>query len=157
MTHSMFLTNFCSILIACINHAITVGIVKVMNEVGLSTQSRRSASIAQGVFVLQFLNTGVILLLITANFKEQGIDPYGWFNGSRTDFGMLWYSQTGDLIVKTMIITNLILPIIVEVFFGLLRKVYRLRDRGWKSNPKNKTTKCISEQQYINLHAGPTF
>ena len=63
-----------------------------MTEVGEHTHSAKSSKIAASVFILQFLNTGVLLLLVTANFKEQGFDPYNWFNGSQSDFGMMWYS-----------------------------------------------------------------
>jgi hypothetical protein len=118
---ALYLTKLCSILISVINLVITEGIKKVMNEVGVSTLSKRSSLIANSVFFLQFLNTGVLLLLVTANFKEQGIDPYHLFHGSRTDFGMNWYAQTGDVIVQTMIISNLILPVILVTISELYR------------------------------------
>jgi hypothetical protein len=73
------LSTLCAILIAVINQVITSGIVKIMENVGMTTHSRKSSLIAFCVFFLQFLNTGVLLLLVTANFKEQGIDPYNWF------------------------------------------------------------------------------
>ena len=73
------LSTLCAILIAVINQVITSGIVKIMENVGMTTHSKKSSLIAFCVFFLQFLNTGVLLLLVTANFKEQGIDPYNWF------------------------------------------------------------------------------
>ena len=81
------------------------------------------------MFILQYLNTGVLLLLTTANFKEQGIDPWHFFHGKRTDFDMSWYSETGDTIVQTMIITNIILPVVIEIAKSALRETMRALDR----------------------------
>jgi len=123
------LTNYCAILIAVINQVITFGIVKIMENVGMRTHSRKSSLIAFCVFFLQFLNTGVLLLLVTANFKEQGIDPYHLLHGSRTDFGMQWYSQTGDLIVESMIVSNIVMPYVLALLQWFTKKIKILKDQ----------------------------
>ena len=51
-------------------------IVYVMSKVGKKTHSDKSSLIASSVFILQYLNTGVLLLLVTANFKEQGFEYF---------------------------------------------------------------------------------
>jgi hypothetical protein len=111
-----------------------------MSRVGEHTISEESSKIAISVFVLQFLNTGVLLLLVTANFKEQGFDPYHWFDGPRTDFGMMWYLETGDTIVKTMVINNIFMPVVLEVINALVRMAKRKRDQSQGG------TKCTTEQ-----------
>lgn len=136
-----------------------------MSKVGEHTKSLRSSIISVFVFILQYLNTGVLLLMVTANFKEQGIDPYHLFHGSRTDFGMLWYSETGDTIVQTMILTNIILPILIEMGNSFYRTSLRYLDKRkgpfklikWWYNEPDRKSHCISEAQYIKIHAGPTF
>jgi hypothetical protein len=60
-----------------------------MGLVGEDTLSMKSNYISQSIFLLQFFNTGILLLLGDANFKEQGISG---LDGNRSDFGMLWYS-----------------------------------------------------------------
>ena len=62
-----------------------------MTKIGEDTHSAKSSNITSSIFFLQFFNTGLLSLLVTANFKEQGLES-NFFNGHRTDFGMLWYS-----------------------------------------------------------------
>ena len=60
-----------------------------------------------------------------------------------------------------MIINNILLPLIIELILALKRKTQRMIDKrqgpfkllGGQEIP----TRCKSEQQYINLYAGPKF
>ena len=67
------------------------------------------------------------MLLVTANFKEQGLG-IDFLNGPRTDFGMQWYSQTGDTLVKTMVINSIFMPVIIELVGPVIRYIMRLKD-----------------------------
>jgi len=44
--------------------------IALLTWVGEDTYSQRLASITTGVFVAQFFNTGILLLLVNANLKE---------------------------------------------------------------------------------------
>lgn len=70
------------------------------------------ASITNGVFYAQFLNTGILLLLLNANLEEfqpQFITKH--IKGTYHDYTPEWYADVGYKIVNTMLI-NSILPYI---------------------------------------------
>lgn len=87
------------------------------------------------VFIAQFFNTGLMLTLVNANFRDNSDDPdvSFWFSGSFTDFNEAWYATIGATLIKTMMISAVMPPI---EFFGMLgvRQLKRLLDRSFSSN-----------------------
>jgi len=63
-------------------------IISLITWVGEDTFSQRLTSITNGVFVAQFFNTGILLVLVNANLGEQlpqSIAQY--LNGGHYDYG----------------------------------------------------------------------
>jgi hypothetical protein len=77
------------------------------------------------VFILQFLNTGPLFLIVNMDLSEYtSMMP---FNGLHPDFTIPWYKDVGKTIVSTMI-SNMFWPIIEFVIFFSIRMAYRLKD-----------------------------
>lgn len=80
--------------------------------IGEDTRSAMIRSIKVGVFVTQFFNTGILLLLSSANFTESKVPFLNTYNkGPYTDFSEDWYGDVGAIIVKTMAIAS-IMPVV---------------------------------------------
>jgi hypothetical protein len=56
------------------------------------------------IFVSQFVNTGIILLLVHSNFENSNSILQNVFNGSYPDFTMDWYYKVGSVYTQTLII-----------------------------------------------------
>ena len=83
------------------------------------------------VFIVQFFNTAILLLLVNANLSETrlwGLNKI--FTGPYTDFSQDWYNDVGVIIVSTMVI-GAIFPLIEFGGFWTLRAAMRLLDRGF--------------------------
>ncbi len=70
-------------------------------------------SIKLGIFVSQFFNTGILILLSTANLKEQNLPFLSTLfdDGPNTDFNSSWYRDVAPIIVTTLLI-GAIMPVI---------------------------------------------
>lgn len=77
------------------------------------------------VFLLQYLNTGVLFLLVNMDISEFSDDLN--VNGLHPDFTITWYKDVGRNIVAVMIF-NIFWPIIEFVIQYLLLTAKRLND-----------------------------
>lgn len=69
--------------------------------------------ITNGIFIAQFFNTGLIYLLVNANFDDT-FPKLGYiFRGPYLDYDPEWYPVVGYLLVYTMIF-NAIFPVIMQ-------------------------------------------
>ena len=81
----------------------------------------KDASIAQNVFIAQFMNTALINLLINADLiyyfpilEPLGSDGYNILTGTSRDFDSTWYMTVGSQLILTML-TASISPNIAEL------------------------------------------
>lgn len=89
-----------SVIIVSTNMALRLIMISLIKWIGEDTHSSQLKSITNGVFIVQFLNTGVLLLLVQANFIEYDFPlAKSVFNGPFTDFLPLWYVGVGYKIV----------------------------------------------------------
>lgn len=65
-------------------------------------------SILSYLFVSQFINSGIILLLVHSNFENAHV-PFikSIFNGSYPDFTMEWYYKIGSILTQTLLILGI--------------------------------------------------
>ena len=68
--NSKILSISISMIIVLFNIILKKSTIALLTWVGEDTYSQRLASITTGVFVAQFFNTGILLLLVNANLKE---------------------------------------------------------------------------------------
>jgi len=115
-----------------------------------STLNQELAQRVLKTFVGQFLNTGVILLLVNARLTENNKVWQGKFS----DITSLWYSNVGSTLLSTMFINVFSVPAIkfVEVIFNLFARCF---DRGCGFNAKK--TKKKTQASYESLYSGPEF
>ena len=114
------MSNICKYAVIIINTVIRMAIMIIIKEVGCGTHSKQSALITICVFFCQFFNTGFLLLLVDANFTQQGNSFFfQYFDGKQSDFNQNWYKKTGDTIVGSMLFNSFFTVILEGIFFGL--------------------------------------
>ncbi len=81
-----------TVLISIINILIRNLIYCLVNYIGYHTESERVNAIMKAIFVTVFINTGILNLIVNANFEFY---PYIYsilpFKRQYTDFGKQWY------------------------------------------------------------------
>lgn len=81
--------------------------IKMITWVGEDTMSERLTSITQGVFLAQFFNTGLVLLIVNANLTEYNPQFFtSNFRGPFSDYNPMWYNEVGYKILQTMLINS---------------------------------------------------
>lgn len=130
-------------------------IIKLIIYIGKDTESEQTRLITNGVFVVQFFNTALLLLLVNANMSEQG----GFFDilsreSGIPDFNTQWFNDIGTTLVGAMLF-NVYWPVVEFFVFGGMRTAFRLLDRSFSCNEER--TKKTTIQQYVNLYSGPVF
>lgn len=100
-----------TLIIVVINMVLKNVTISLITWIGYDTHSEQITKITNGVFVAQFFNTAILILLVNANLGELGIPGGSLFSGPFNDYTDRWYSIVGAQIVKTMIINALMPPI----------------------------------------------
>lgn len=145
----------------------TVGVINIGVEVIIGYASEFFArpvnlnkSIAdsmRGISGIQFLNLGLLFLILSHN-KKLGFmqNPYGFLTGSYEQMTALWYLEFGSLVVKVMIVEIAFphaLPVAQRVFFGC----WRCCDRGCACDCDERKSKQLLQADYEWLYIGPEF
>ena len=123
------------VVISLTNWIIRKVLIRAVKNHKFHSVSQESNVIMMFVFIAQFLNTGVIILLRNADFKEHQVSVLNslFIIGQATDFNEYWYQKVGHSIVMTMII-NVGFPIF-ELCLNLARiHINSLRDRDMTSD-----------------------
>ena len=120
-----------TVIIIVFNTILKKSTISLLTWVGEDTYSARLASITNGVFVAQFFNTGLLLLLVNANLKEH-LPPFlaGYFQGKYYDYGQFWYAEVGAKIVQTMFINAAIIPWVGLMTAKVVPAIKRKLDKG---------------------------
>jgi hypothetical protein len=142
-------------MIIAINYVLRLFIIKCIMYIGKPTESEQTELITDGVFIVQFFNTAILLLLANANLAEQGAFLGFFFKGKLPDFDSYWFNDIGYSMIYAMMF-NIFWPIMeFFVYFGM-RFGFRLLDRGIFSCSDMKTKKTTL-QQYVDIYSGPTY
>jgi len=100
------------------------------------------------------MNTGILLLLVQANFTEIHLPLESFLYGNYKDFIPDWYTVVGYKITQTMLI-NAFMPFVeITIAYSKLN-VFRRMDRSWTKDTYK--TKKTSMQLYIDLYSGPEY
>eukprot|EP00347_Sterkiella_histriomuscorum_P023421 403334704 len=144
-----------SVSINVINSILKLILIKLISMIGEDTRSATIRSIKVGVFVTQFFNTGILLLLSSANFQETKVPYLNSFNkGQFTDFTEDWYRDVGSIIIKALSIAS-IMPIVEFVMMWSVKNGLRLLDRSFKGDQYKSKKKSI--QLYVDIYSGPDY
>ncbi|CDW91100.1 UNKNOWN [Stylonychia lemnae] len=138
-----------------VNTILKIVLIFLITKIGEDTKSAQIRSIKVGVFVTQFFNTAILLLLSTANFSETRIPILeGISRGQFTDFVEEWYKEIGSIIVKTMAIAS-IMPVIEFGTMWAFRQGLRMLDRGFTRDFYRSKKQSI--QLYVDIYSGPEY
>ena len=65
----------------------------------LANKSEEMGMIVKVLFLLYFFNTGIIIMIVNMNLKEQyPTEVFGMFNGGYTDYSKKWYTNVGYMV-----------------------------------------------------------
>jgi len=123
-----------AIIIIVVNIVLKTVIIKLVVWIAEDTHSAKLTMITNGVFIAQFLNSGLLLVSVNANLEEHG--PYfitKYFRGPYYDYSPEWYSDVGQKIFQTMII-NAIMPYITLIMGWAIPALKRSIDSGFSGN-----------------------
>lgn len=130
-----------------------VWLVKQLNFANLSQETKRIMIL---VFIIQFFNTGLIQLLVHADFSQLGFSFLSFINaGYHPDFTVRWYKDVGYMIIDAMT-TNIYAPIIELIVALATCFAFRTLDRGSIKEDTFKTKKT-SLESFISLYGGPQY
>jgi len=150
-----FLTSMLSYLLIGLNYVLRTVCIMMVDWIGYPTETERLSKTTSVTFIVQFFNSGVLLLLINANLSEQPFS-FGLTSGSLSDFNGRWFQTIGNVLVGAMMF-NLYYPILEAVLYWFLRWQGRCRDRGCRCPSAEETTKQKAIQGYLDMYAGPVY
>jgi len=142
-----------SISIVVINIVLRTLMLSLLTWIGFHTESEQTSAIMTSIFVVQFFNTAILLILTNANTKYAGLG-FLPFNGMYADLNFEWYNDIGASFIVTML-TAAVFPIIEFCIAFSMKTVFKFLDRGCKFS--GETTKKNTIQAYINLYSGPEY
>lgn len=108
------------------------------------------------IFIAQYFNTGIILLLTNADFENGSFLVFlgDLFQGSFSDFTTRWYLQVSPAIVTTMMIKAVSPQMNFAVSIGI-NFLLRFIDSGFRCCLKKHSTKKKSINEFVKLYSGP--
>lgn len=108
------------------------------------------------VFIVQFINTDLIILFMNADLSQIGLDILKPFSsGVHPDFTVQWYKDIGLILINAMVF-NIYWPVLEFFGFYSLRLFFRILDRGLCSCSTWKT-RCVTIQKYVDIYSGPEY
>lgn len=151
-----------------INALLKIVLTKLVNFERHHTLSERVISVVKKIFLAQFINTAILLVLINANLNffissddssstigtEDTGQGLALFSGKYADFSVAWYNDVGVALMLTMVI-NIFAPhgsIFIKNFILQFR---RFRDRHWSFDMSR--TSLSTQRDLENLYRGPDF
>mmetsp|Transcript_27157 Transcript_27157/g.33766 ORF Transcript_27157/g.33766 Transcript_27157/m.33766 type:complete len:243 (-) Transcript_27157:954-1682(-) len=147
-----------SFLIVGVNFALKVLLVELIKSLRLKTVTLETNYTMITIFVGQFINTAVLIVLNNASFKDfdGGDGPLSMIFsvGTEPDFTVTWYRTVGTTIMRTMT-SQAIWPLIEFGMFYSLLNFSRCLDRKFSNDTFD--TSAPSVQAYIDLYAGPQY
>ena len=119
------------------------------------TKTEEKASSIVKMFLIQLINTGLVILLVNARITEIRLPEFiPLFQGKYQDFTVEWYRVVGSTISFTMLI-NIITPHTGAIIGMLMGGLFKCMDRGCSCD-KRRTKKRLQED-YENTYMGPEF
>ena len=97
------------------------------------------------LFVIQFFNTAILILLVNAYFKEFNMPEFlkvALPEGIYPDLTFEWYSNLGKGFVFTMLI-NILQPVLAFLISYFIRLFFICRDRGCTKDRTKTKTKTV--------------
>mmetsp|Transcript_16493 Transcript_16493/g.11841 ORF Transcript_16493/g.11841 Transcript_16493/m.11841 type:complete len:380 (+) Transcript_16493:1490-2629(+) len=117
------------------------------------TKTQETYSAMLKLFLVQYINTGVVILLVNLNLGIY-INWFPIFSGRYREFSVDWYRVVGSTLTLTMLI-NIFTPYLSYYGWVSLNMFKRCCDR--KCTCDRRKTKKVIQKDYENLYIGPEF
>jgi hypothetical protein len=153
------MSNVVMVTIIVINIILKEITIALITWIGYDTFSELMTKIVNGVFLSLFFNTGILLILVNANFSEVslGIGLTNGFKGPYPDYTVDWYNSVGGVLVSTMLL-NAFMPPLYEFQAVATAWFFQKMDQGWKRGAEAKyETKQKQIYSYLDLYTGPDY
>jgi hypothetical protein len=92
-------TNGITVLIVVINIILKMSTISLISWIGYDTHSELMTKITNGVFLVLFFNTGLLLLLVNANLADISDWLSNIFDATYYDYSPNWYASVGSTLV----------------------------------------------------------
>lgn len=118
--------------------------------------------IVNGVFLVLFFNTGIILVLVQANLSDVSNGLSNVFDGPFYDYSPKWYASVGATIVSKMLLASLMPPIYESITKGQTWAM-QVWDSGkwlcWNTGTYVRIYHTSKKQIYdlIDTYVGPSY
>jgi hypothetical protein len=154
-----FLSEAITVVITVVNMIIAILVKMMIHEVGYWTLTAEISAIMVTTFIATFFNTAILLLLADANTSN--ITALSWVpaiqSGPFTDLTEEWYIVIAPSLILTMVL-NACSPLISVASALITGAIKKSLDQGCSAYcccKPEKTTKCFTIQEYVNLYGGP--
>ena len=121
-----------SFLIVGVNFILKIILIELIQSLHLKTVTLETNYTMITIFIGQYVNTAVLIVLNNASFKDfdggDGLASLIFFVGSETDFSVNWYKNVGTTIMRTML-SQAIWPLIEFACFYSILHFRRCLDR----------------------------
>ncbi len=118
--------------ISLLNSVIVGVLVSLSSFQRFLNKTEEKASSIVKMFLVQFINTGVVILLVNAQISELSLpEQFPVFAGRFSDFTVEWYKNVGATISLTMFI-NIFTPHIGGIIGLIKAKIFQCLDRKCK-------------------------
>jgi len=160
MFTTLLLTNGIMVVIIAINYILKMITIELITWIGYDTHSELMTKITNGVFIALFFNTGILLILTSANLSDVSSWLGGIFSGQFYDYSPQWYATVGSTLVSTMLL-NAFMPPVYEGITNALSWLFQMMDNGCMCCTKKEIsayhTKTTQIYQYLDLYTGPDY
>lgn len=109
--------------ISFINFFIRIMVISTLKKIGFHQESQITTEIVTTIFVLQYINTGLMLIITNANLRNSYSLQY--LNGNFTDFTSDWYIEVGSQLIQTMLVAAF-MPYLTFVITFTIKMIARL-------------------------------
>jgi len=127
-------------------------VVILIRWVHIQSYSLECVTIQVILFVSEYLNNGLALMMVGMNLDEQFGKSLIFFDGRYPDFTNRWFKELANFFITPMYI-NIFVPFLEFFIVYSMYTLSRYNDRAWTREVYK--TKCKTISQYIDKMSGP--
>ncbi|KAL4437681.1 hypothetical protein ABPG74_012356 [Tetrahymena malaccensis] len=143
------------VVIIVINNIMQIIFTYLSKLEGYRYVSHQVSSRVAKIFIMQFMNTALIILIMNTKFEGASNTTFSMLlDGTFTDFNPLWFLQVGSTILLTMIF-YIMMPYLNFIFQSLYVCLRRYYDRKWSSD--KSITRQPTQQKYESVYLSPNL
>ena len=88
-----------TVFIVALNYVLKIIAISLISWIGYDTHSELMTKITNGVFIVLFFNTGILLTLVNANLSDISSVLGNFSYGTFYDYSTRWYATVGNTLV----------------------------------------------------------